>query len=71
MCIMEFEEFIHGARLMFATALKDHSFELDMKDMKKVLKNLLEQCTSDFEENALKENLQEVFREYLDEVGAA
>lgn len=71
MYTVEFEEFINGARLLFATTLKDSSFELNMEDMKKVLKNLLGQCTSSFEEETLKENLQEVFREYLDEVRVA
>lgn len=67
MTIFEFETFIKESRKEFRELI---TFYLNGKveEMKKLIKDKLNECQSDFEVSVLKENLQEEFGLYLDEL---
>lgn len=69
MTVREFDGFIFGARVVFGRMLKKE--KCTTGHMKRFFKRLLDRCTNDFEEDTLKENLQEIFRDYLEEVKVA
>lgn len=68
MTVYNFMGFVEGVRGGFKELLKE-GYEQD--EMKNFLRKCLDQCTNDFEELTLVENLQEEFKEYLEEVKAA
>lgn len=67
MAISEFGTFIEKARKEFRELI---TIYLDGKvgEMKRLIKDKLDECRSDFEVNVLKENLQEEFGLYLDQL---
>lgn len=67
MAVVKFDTFIKEARKEFRDLI---TIYLDGKvgEMKRLIKNKLDECQSEFEENALKENLQEEFGLYLNEL---
>ena len=67
MTIIEFETFIKESRKEFRELI-DNYLNGKVEEMKKTIKNKLDECRSDFEVNVLKENLQEEFGLYLDEL---
>ena len=67
MTIFEFETFIKESRKEFRELIGNY-LNGEMEEMKKMIKNKLDECRSDFEVNLLKENLQEEFGLYLDEL---
>ena len=67
MTIIEFETFIEKARKEFRELI-DNYLNGKVEEMKKTIKNKLDECRSDFEVTVLKENLQEEFGLYLDEL---
>lgn len=67
MTIFEFETFIKESRKEFRELI-DNYLNGKVEEMKKIIKNKLDECQSDFEVTVLKENLQEEFGLYLDEL---
>lgn len=67
MTIIEFGTFIEESRKEFRELIEKY-LNGEVEEMKKTIKNKLDECCSDFEENVLKENLQEEFGLYLDEL---
>lgn len=67
MTIFEFETFIKESRKEFRELI-DNYLNGKVEEMKKTIKNKLDGCRSDFEVTVLKENLQEEFGLYLDEL---
>ena len=67
MTIIEFETFIKESRKEFRKLI-DNYINGKVEEMKKTIKNKLDECRSDFEVTVLKENLQEEFGLYLDEL---
>lgn len=67
MTIIEFETFIKESRKEFRELIGNY-LNGEMEEMKKMIKNKLDECQSDFEVTVLKENLQEEFGLYLDEL---
>ena len=67
MTIIEFETFIKESRKEFRELI-DNYFNGKVEEMKKTIKNKLDECRSDFEVTVLKENLQEEFSLYLDQL---
>ena len=67
MTIIEFETFIKESRKEFRELI-DNYLNGKVEEMKKTIKNKLDECQSDFEVTVLKENLQEEFGLYLYEL---
>ena len=67
MTIIEFETFIKESRKEFRELITIY-LNGEVGEMKKLIKDKLNECQSDFEVNVLKENLQEEFGLYLDEL---
>ena len=67
MTIIEFETFIKESRKEFRELITIY-LNGEVGEMKKLIKDKLDECQSDFEVNVLKENLQEEFGLYLDEL---
>lgn len=65
MTIIEFETFIEKARKEFRELIMIY-LDGEVGEMKRLIKDKLDECQSDFEVNVLKENLQEEFGLYLD-----
>ena len=65
MTIFEFETFIKESRKEFRELITIY-LNGEVGEMKRLIKNKLDECQSDFEVNVLKENLQEEFGLYLD-----
>lgn len=67
MTIFEFETFIKESRKEFRELITIY-LNGEVGEMKKLIKDKLNECQSDFEVSVLKENLQEEFGLYLDEL---
>lgn len=67
MTIFEFETFIKESRKEFRELITIY-LNGEVGEMKKLIKDKLDECQSDFEVSVLKENLQEEFSLYLDEL---
>ena len=67
MTIIEFETFIKESRKEFRELITIY-LNGEVGEMKELIKNKLNECQSDFEVTVLKENLQEEFGLYLDEL---
>ena len=67
MTIIEFETFIKESRKEFRELI-DNYLNGEVGEMKELIKDKLNECQSDFEVSVLKENLQEEFSLYLDEL---
>lgn len=67
MTIIEFGTFIEKARKEFRELITIY-LNGEVGEMKRLIKDKLDECQSDFEVNVLKENLQEEFGLYLDEL---
>lgn len=67
MTIIEFETFIKESRKEFRELITIY-LNGEVGKMKKLIKDKLDECCSEIEENVLKENLQEEFGLYLDEL---
>lgn len=67
MTIIEFGTFIEKARKEFRELIMIY-LDGEVGEMKRLIKDKLDECQSDFEVNVLKENLQEEFGLYLDEL---
>ena len=67
MTIIEFGTFIEESRKEFRELIENY-LNGEVEEMKKTRKNKLDECQSDFEVTVLKENLQEEFGLYLDEL---
>ena len=67
MTIFEFETFIKESRKGFRELITIY-LNGEVGEMKRLIKNKLDECQSDFEVNVLKENLQEEFGLYLDQL---
>ena len=67
MTIIEFGTFIEESRKEFRELIENY-LNGEVEEMKKTIKNKLDECQSDFEVTVLKENLQEEFGLYLDEL---
>ena len=67
MTIIEFETFIEKARKEFRELIMIY-LDGEVGEMKRLIKDKLDECQSDFEVNVLKENLQEEFGLYLDQL---
>lgn len=67
MTIIEFGTFIEESRKKFRELIENY-LNGEVGEMKRLIKDKLNECQSDFEENVLKENLQEEFGLYLDEL---
>ena len=67
MAIAEFGTFIETARKEFRELITIY-LNGEVGKMKKLIKGKLDECCSEFEEDVLKENLQEEFGLYLDEL---
>ena len=67
MTIIEFGTFIEESRKEFRELIENY-LNGEVDEMKKTIKNKLDECQSDFEVTVLKENLQEEFGLYLDEL---
>lgn len=65
--IVEFENFIKEARKEFRDLITIY-LDGEVEEMKRMIKNKLDGCRSDFEVSVLKENLQEEFGLYLNEL---
>lgn len=65
MTINEFGTFIEKARKEFRELITIY-LDGEVGEMKRLIKDKLDECCSDFEVNVLKENLQEEFGLYLD-----
>lgn len=67
MTIFEFETFIKESRKEFRELITIY-LNGEVGEMKTLIKDKLNECQSDFEVTVLKENLQEEFGLYLDEL---
>lgn len=67
MTIFEFETFIKESRKEFRELITIY-LNGEVGEMKRLIKDKLNECQSDFEASVLKENLQEEFGLYLDEL---
>lgn len=67
MAIVEFETFIKEARKEFRDLITIY-LDGEVEEMKQMIKNKLDECRSDFEVSVLKENLQEEFGLYMNEL---
>ena len=67
MTIFEFETFIKESRKEFRKLITIY-LNGEVVEMKRLIKDKLNECQSDFEVSVLKENLQEEFSLYLDEL---
>lgn len=67
MTIFEFETFIKESRKEFRELITIY-LNGEVGEMKTLIKDKLDECQSDFEVSVLKENLQEEFSLYLDEL---
>ena len=67
MTIFEFETFIKESRKEFRELITIY-LNGEVGEMKELIKDKLNECQSDFEVSVLKENLQEEFNLYLDEL---
>ena len=67
MTIFEFETFIKESRKEFRELITIY-LNGEVGEMKELIKDKLNECQSDFEVSVLKENLQEEFSLYLDEL---
>ena len=67
MTIVEFGTYIEESRKEFRELIENY-LNGEVEEMKKTIKNKLDECQSDFEVTVLKENLQEEFGLYLDEL---
>ena len=67
MTIFEFETFIKESRKEFRELITIY-LNGEVGEMKRLIKDKLDECQSDFEVSVLKENLQEEFGLYLDEL---
>lgn len=67
MTIVDFENFIKEARNEFRDLITIY-LDGEVEEMKRMIKNKLDECRSDFEVSVLKENLQEEFGLYLNEL---
>ena len=67
MTIIEFGTFIEESRKEFRKLIGNY-LNGEIEEMKKMIKNKLDECQSDFEVTVLKENLQEEVGLYLDEL---
>jgi hypothetical protein len=67
MTIIEFGTFIEKARKEFRELITIY-LNGEVGEMKRLIKDKLDECRSEFEVNVLKENLQEEFGLYLDEL---
>lgn len=67
MTIFEFETFIEKTRKEFRELITIY-LNGKVGEMKRLIKDKLDECCSEFEANVLKENLQEEFGLYLDEL---
>ena len=67
MTIIEFETFIKESRKEFRELIGNY-LNGEIEEMKKTIKNKLDECQSVFEVTVLKENLQEEFGLYLDQL---
>ena len=67
MTIFEFETFIKESRKEFRELITIY-LNGEVGEMKRLIKDKLNECQSDFEVSVLKENLQEEFNLYLDEL---
>lgn len=67
MTIFEFETFIKESRKEFRELITIY-LNGEVGEMKRLIKDKLDECRSDFEVSVLKENLQEEFSLYLDEL---
>ena len=67
MTIFEFETFIKESRKEFRELITIY-LNGEVVEMKRLIKDKLNECQSDFEVSVLKENLQEEFNLYLDEL---
>ena len=67
MTIFEFGTFIEKARKEFRELITIY-LNGEVGEMKRLIKDKLNECQSDFEVSVLKENLQEEFSLYLDEL---
>lgn len=67
MTINEFGTFIEKARKEFRELITIY-LDGEVGEMKRLIKDKLDECRSDFEVNVLKENLQEEFSLYLDQL---
>lgn len=67
MTIIEFGTFIEKARKEFRELITIY-LNGEVGEMKRLIKDKLDECRSEFEVNVLKENLQEEFGLYLNEL---
>ena len=67
MTIFEFETFIKESRKEFREPITIY-LNGEVGEMKRLIKDKFNECQSDFEVSVLKENLQEEFSLYLDEL---
>lgn len=67
MAISEFGTFIEETRKEFRELIVIY-LDGEVGEMKRLIKDKLDECQSDFEVNVLKENLQEEFGLYLDQL---
>lgn len=67
MTIFEFETFIKESRKEFRELITIY-LNGEVGEMKRLIEDKLNECQSDFEVSVLKENLQEEFSLYLDEL---
>lgn len=67
MTIFEFETFIKESRKEFRELITIY-LNGEVGEMKTLIKDKLNECQSDFEVSVLKENLQEEFGLYLDQL---
>lgn len=65
MAVKDFEKYVEIGREKFKRILFD---ELDIRYMKGLIKRLFKECTNQFEEDTLIENLKEEFENYLKEM---
>lgn len=65
--IVKFETFIKETRKEFRDLIAIY-LDGTIGEMKQMIKNKLDECQSEFEVNVLKENLQEEFGLYLNEL---
>lgn len=65
--VKKFERWIRTCRIAFRKELDGTGVFVDttFKTFKEMFKSMLEKCCSEFEEQTLKENLQEEFRDYM------
>lgn len=64
MAVRDFEEFIKNCREEFRWQI--NGYINGSRELKDILKGMLGECCSEFEEETLKENLQEEFKLYME-----